>query len=233
MTSNLGDRMKRYELPFNHYLVPKTPVIVRVDGKAFHTYTQLRNLNKPFDNMLIAAMIQTTKHTARKMQGFKLAYIQSDEASFLLTDFDTFETEGYFDYELNKILSITASTFTAYFNQFMGVDEVAMFDARAFNIPLEDFPNYFVWRQRDWERNSLQMLARTHYSQKELHGKGSPEIHEMLHKKDVNWAELKDVYKNGTFIAYNSEDPIHEKLSYNDIYELVVPSLYNNGDKNE
>jgi hypothetical protein len=67
-------------------------------------------------------------------------------------------------------------------------------------MPADDAPNAFIWRQRDWERNSLQMLARSHFSHKQLHGKGRQDMHDMLHKIDVNWAELSPREKNGTFI---------------------------------
>jgi tRNA(His) 5'-end guanylyltransferase len=76
----------------------------------------------------------------------------------------------------------------------------AYFDARAFNMPKEEIANYFIWRQKDWERNSIQMLARSMYSQKELTGKKIPEIHDMIHDKGDNWANLPDALKNGRLI---------------------------------
>jgi tRNA(His) guanylyltransferase len=165
-------------------------------------------------------MVTAAEKTAKEMQGFKLAYIQSDECTFMITDFDTHDTEGWFNYELNKIVSLSASYFTFYFNQYMGVDEVAVFDSRAFVVPEDDWPNVFVWRQRDWERNSLQMLARSHYSHKECEFKNSDNLHEMLHEKGINWASLKPIYKNGTFITRDYEQ-LHEKLTYDNLVGLV------------
>ena len=203
MIDSLGDRIKRYELVTNHHLTPRSPVFVRVDGKTFHSYT--RGMEKPFDARLTAAMIHATQQTARQMTGFKLAYAQSDEASFLITDFDTLESQGWFDYELNKIVSITASAFTANFNQAMAdhpaARGLALFDARAFVVPESDMANVFLWRQKDWVRNSIQMLARAHFSHKELLGKKHAQIHEMLFSKGINWAHLDDHLKNGTYVT--------------------------------
>jgi len=223
MTDTLGNRIKRYERVFNQKLLPRTPLFIRVDGKAFHTFT--KNCAKPFDNDLIGAMVFAADQTAKEMSGFKLAYIQSDECTFMLSDYDNFETQGWFDYELNKVVSIAASSFTAWFNYYWHLHlentvATAMFDARAFSVPIEDAPNVFIWRQRDWERNSVQMLARAHFSHKQCEGKKIPELHEMLHKKGVNWTTLRNQLKNGTFIdrngfaSYNKEtyETIREKI---------------------
>lgn len=218
MKSNIGDRIKRYEAASNIRLTPRSCLFIRVDGKSFHTYC--KNKNKPFDNELIKAMQVAAQKTAKQMQGFKLAYVQSDECTFMLTDFDTLDTQGWFNYELNKVVSLSASYFTFFFNQYMGVDEVAVFDSRAFIVPSEDWPNVFIWRQRDWERNSLQMLARNNYTHSELNGKNSAQIHEMLYRKGLNWADLKPVYKNGTFI-FQDETTEHIKLTYDNLVELV------------
>jgi tRNA(His) guanylyltransferase len=197
---SLGDRIKRYEAASNPMMLTKCPVFIRVDGKAFHTWT--RSFQRPFDQALIDAMVQATIDVSRQMMGFKLAYVQSDEATFCLSDLDTHQTQAWFGNELNKLVSVTASMFTAHFNSLITNPnyEPAIFDARAFNVPLADAPNVFIWRQKDWERNSLQMLARSHFSHKALDGKKHADIHEMLHSVGVNWADLSKQLKNGTYI---------------------------------
>jgi tRNA(His) guanylyltransferase len=204
MADSLGDRMKGYENVQRTHLMRRTPVIVRVDGRAFHTYT--KGFDRPFDNIIINTMVLSAMAVAKEMQGFKLAYVQSDEASFLLTDWDQLQTEAWFDNNLQKIVSIAAATMSVNFNRMIRLpankDKLAVFDARAFNVPREDVSNYFLWRAKDWARNSVQMLARSHFPQKELQGKGLPDIHEMLHSVGVNWAtDLRDNEKNGTFIT--------------------------------
>jgi tRNA(His) 5'-end guanylyltransferase len=198
--SELGTRIKRYEAASNFKLTPRSCLFIRVDGKAFHTFT--KGCEKPFDQKLIDSMVEAAKETAKKMQGFKLAYVQSDECTFMLTDFDTLQTQGWFDYEVNKIVSISAAYFSVFFNKAYGSTD-AVFDSRAFIVPLDDAPNVFIWRQQDWERNSIQMLAQAHYSQKELQGKKVPDLHELLHQKNINWAHLTDQLKNGTYINSN------------------------------
>lgn len=227
--STLGSRIKNYEQVSKYKLLPKIPLFIRVDGRAFHTFT--KNCNKPFDLTIVSAMAYAAVMTAREMSGFQLAYVQSDEATFMLTDYESHETQGWFDYELNKLVSISASAFTAYFNYqwirhctSVGDDydhkKPAMFDSRAFTVPVEDAPNVFVWRQRDWERNSIQMLARAHFSHSECNNKKVPELHEMLHKKGVNWSELTGQLKNGTFITRDYE-MVFDKLNYDQVKELI------------
>ena len=224
---SLGDRMKGYEAVYDHYLVKRIPVLVRVDGKAFHTYTC--HFAKPFSAVFVEAMRYATVKLAQEMQGFKMAYVQSDEAQFLITDFDQLTTQGWLDYRVSKIVSHSASIFTAHFNHYMlnlqnseKVEHYGFFDARCFNVPLEDVPNAFLWRMKDWERNSVQMYARSFYSHKELHGKGIPAMHEMLHTKGKNWAtDLTLVQKNGSLFVRISEQHVDECITWNSNYACI------------
>lgn len=196
---SLGDRIKRYENVYRATATPRMPLMVRVDGRAFHTFT--RGLSKPFDPGLMSAMVSAAVEVAKDMQGFKAAYIQSDEATFCITDYDSLETSGWFDYNTSKIVSISAALMTANFNRFFYSDHLAVFDSRAFSIPKEDVVNAFLWRAMDWKRNSIQMYARAFFSHKQMHGKAQSDIHEMLHGIGKNWAtDLSDQEKNGTFI---------------------------------
>ncbi|MEV4127132.1 tRNA(His) guanylyltransferase Thg1 family protein [Nocardia sp. NPDC049707] len=217
---SLADRMKAYEAASQYRLTPNSPVIIRVDGRAFHTYT--RGMKRPFDYVLMNRMVYAAVATAREMQGFKLGYVQSDEATFLLTDFDTHDTAGWFGYEVNKLVSLSASLFTGYFNLAMHNDPgPAAFDSRAFVVPRADVPNVFVWRQQDWTRNSLQMVARAHFSHKQLFGKIRAAMHDMLHEIGVNWAtDYNDQEKNGTFILADKTTH-HRQWSYADIDEYL------------
>ncbi|MFA5217110.1 tRNA(His) guanylyltransferase Thg1 family protein [Sulfuricurvum sp.] len=199
---SIGDRMKNnYENRSRFYLNRRTPVIMRLDGKAFHTMT--RKYKKPFDVDFINAMSSTAAQVLKEIQGAKCAYIQSDEISILITDFDRLNTDAWFDYNIQKMTSVSAGIASVAFSHQLHVR--AFFDSRVFNIPKEEVTNYFVWRQKDWFRNSIQMLAQAHFSHKQLHGKNTSDMHEMLHTKDINWADLDDVLKNGRFICYDRE----------------------------
>ena len=191
--------MKKYEAVYNQHLTPNSCVLVRVDGRCFHQYT--KNCRKPFDDDLIKSMVDAAVATSKEMTGFKLGYAQSDEVTFLLTDYESHQSEPWFANKLNKIVSITASTMTAYFNDLHSRSKLATFDARAFVVPRQDVPNAFIWRQKDWERNSLLMLAQANFSHRELQGKKTPDLHDMLRSADINWAKLDPQKKNGTWFS--------------------------------
>ena len=219
-TDTLGDRMKRYEAVSRGLLTPNTPVLVRVDGRAFHTYT--RFCDKPFDMDLVNAMVYAAQMTAAEMSGFVLGYVQSDEATFMLSDYARPETQGWFGYETSKLVSLSASLFTAYFNERLGAHPkfgLATFDARAFNVPLDDAPNVFVWRQKDWARNWVSMLARSQFSAKQLHGRGVDEVLGMLEPGSVN--ALPHVIKRGTFLFPDGKVR-HEYADYAKLREWVT-----------
>lgn len=218
----IGDRIKKYEQASKTTLLPRGYIVLRVDGKAFHTFT--RGMQKPFDKKLTESMIRAGELTAKEMQGFVLGYHQSDEFTFILTDLFSYESELWFDREVQKLCSVTASLFTAYFNREMG-GTIASFDCRAFNVPEEDIANVLIWRQRDWERNSIQMYARSFFSQKQLHNKKHEDIHELLYSIGKNWAtDLTDLYKNGTFITKTGER-INKKMTYDELNIIIKSQL--------
>ena len=113
---DLGNRMKTfYEQIPKTKLMRRTPVIIRIDGKAFHTFT--RGFKRPFDEILIKTMHETTKYLCENIQGCVLGYTQSDEISLVLVDYQRFETSAWFDYEIQKMCSIAASMTTMAFNR--------------------------------------------------------------------------------------------------------------------
>lgn len=215
---SLGDRMKSYyEDRFRLQLPRRTNILIRIDGKAFHTYT--KGLQRPYDMPLMEDMDETTKFLCENIQGAKMGYVQSDEISILLTDYDEIDTQGWFDYNLQKMCSISASLATAKFNQLRTARayknssivmepedltniKLATFDARVFIIPFhEEVVNYFVWRQQDATRNSISMAAQSMFSHKELHKKSTDEMQELMFTlKDVNWNDYPTRFKRGSAI---------------------------------
>ena len=198
----LGDRMKEnYENVTRIFLPRRTNTIIRLDGKAFHTFT--RGCAKPFDHQLMNAMTETAQFLCENIQGAQLAYTQSDEISLLLTDYAKIKTDAWMKGNLQKICSISASYATAAFAKAYPSDAPAFFDGRAFTIPDdEEVVNYFVWRQKDWERNSLNMLAQSLYSHKSLQGKKHPELHDLIHTAGANWNDLRLDEKRGSICTY-------------------------------
>lgn len=202
-TEKFGDRMKGYENTFRHSLPRRLPVLIRIDGKAFHTYT--RGCQKPFDLDLNYAMWETAKFLCENIMGCKVAYHQSDEISLLLTNDDKLTTEAWFDNNLQKIVSISSSLATAKFNEIMKSKypqkELALFDARAWVLPKDEVNNYFLWRQQDATKNSISMVAQHHFSPKQLHKKNSSMQHDMLMEIGINWNDLPTWQKRGACIV--------------------------------
>jgi tRNA(His) 5'-end guanylyltransferase len=220
MIDTLGDRMKDYYENRTRTMLPRrTFTIIRIDGKAFHTYT--KGLKRPFDAGLIEDMNETTAFLCKNIQGAKLGYVQSDEISLVLTDFDDLGTHAWFDNNLQKMASVAASMATAKFNQLrmarahadwiyedmLDHDDIrnfklAMFDARVFQIPfIDEVVNYFIWRQQDAVRNSISSVAQSMYSPKELNGKKTNEMQEMIFQKGINWNDYTYREKRGGVIT--------------------------------
>jgi tRNA(His) 5'-end guanylyltransferase len=200
MNDELGNRIKSYyEDPARVLLPRKTWVIIRVDGKGFHTFT--RDLERPYSQALADGLDRAAVFVAEQMAGCALGYGQSDEYSFLMTDFGRDESRMWFDGSVQKIASVTASLFTAGFHRGYAAAGYAAFDARVFAIPnRKEVERYFLWRQADATRNSLNMLASAHYTHAELLGKSAAEKHDLLHAKGENWAKWPADFKRGRVV---------------------------------
>ena len=224
----LGTRMKEfYEGVPKTRLVRRMPVAIRLDGKAFHTFT--RGFEKPFDEVLGKSMRETMKYLCENIQGCVFGYTQSDEITLILQDYKELTTDAWFDYEVQKLCSISASMATMAFNKFFAknvdnylfdtgelgnvpeelsdigktymkaIKKGAMFDARCFNIPKEEVCNLIYWRQLDATRNSIQMVGQANFSHKELQNKSCNMIQEMLFaEKGINWNDYPTYLKRGS-----------------------------------
>ena len=233
----LGDRMKgAYENKYRLYLPERIPVIIRLDGKAFHTFC--RGLKKPFDDLFISVMQDTMLDLCKNISGCKLGYVQSDEISLLLVQTKE-ESQPWFDNNIQKIVSVSASMATLYFNknfekrvfelmenyakdksdyteeELKYIDKLdskiytAMFDSRVFVLPKEEVNNYFIWRQQDSTRNSIQSVGQANFSQRELNGKSCNDIQDMLMtQKSINWNDYATTLKRGSCcIKKTIQDP--------------------------
>jgi len=228
MTDSLGDRMKGYYENITRIMLPRrTYTIIRIDGKSFHTFT--KQFRRPFDDRLINMMDLTAAELCSEIQGVKFAYVQSDEISLLLTDFDTLQTDAWYGNNLQKICSVSASIATRIFNKVYirdnpymdSIDKIpwAEFDSRVFQIPHDlEVMNYFIWRQQDCTRNSISAVAQSLYSDKELHGKSSAEKQEMIFQKGINWDTYPIPYKRGRVIR---KEPVGERSGW--IRDMSIP----------
>lgn len=224
--TTLGNRMKEYyENPYRFYLPRRSPMIIRLDMRAGHSFT--KGFQRPFDDIFIKSIQETAKYLCENIENVKCSYQQSDEISLLLTDYDNVGTQAWFNKNLQKMCSIAASMATLAFNRIfeeqvsaidfdwsMGIEGIdpnylsalykarekgAMFDARCFSIPKEEVCNYFIWRQNDCTRNSIQMVAQANFSHKQLQNKSCDELQEMLwQEKNINWNDFDTVKKRGS-----------------------------------
>ena len=223
MPDSLGDRMKTYENVSRTYLPRRLPVIIRIDGRAFHTFT--KGFQRPFDPVLANAMHDTAAALCKEISGAKLAYTQSDEISILITNNDTIDTQPWFNNNLQKLVSLSAAIATLSFNNafdkhygewmvnstleeldtyntaYQRAADSATFDSRAFVVPPDEVCNYFIWRQQDAVRNSIQMAAQAVYSHKQLDHKNQAEMQEMLFQKGINWNDYAVWQKRGICVV--------------------------------
>jgi len=224
---NLGDRMKGYENIERKHLTKRMPTLIRLDGKAFHTFT--KGFQRPFDMILMNSMWETAQYLCKNVMGCKIAYTQSDEITLLITDYDALTTQAWFDKNIQKMVSISASMATMAFNE--GFREkvnnlevnsgeegrqweryysrvgTAMFDSRVYNIPKEEVCNAFIWRQQDATRNAIQMVGQANFSHKQLQNKTCNQIQEMLfQEKEINFNDLPTYQKRGICIVKEQYD---------------------------
>jgi tRNA(His) 5'-end guanylyltransferase len=208
----LGDRMKDFENVTRNLLLPKEPVIVRIDGMSFHTFVKQKWVKSPFDRNIIAAFCLMTQRICEEVGWVQFAYHQSDEVTFFLKDYEREETQQIFNGNIQKISTLFASKAANYFNYYLRQElkkeygdsfdiesvKFAEFDARTFNIPKEEVTNNFVWRQRDWIKNSISSYARCFFSDKELEGVNTTDRKKMLLDKGKDWELLEPFIKYGT-----------------------------------
>lgn len=207
MKDVLGNRMKdQYESRSRAALLRRCYTIIRVDGKTFTSYC--RGLIRPFDDGLMEDMDHMATYLCKNIMGAKCAFIQSDEVSILMTDFEEKATQSWFDNDIQRVCSISAAMATRSFNEArlkrLGAENMrwAEFDSRVFQIAdREEVMNYMVWRQGDTTRNSISSVAQSLYSHKELHGVNSDKKQELIFQKGVNWNDLAPRYKRGRMVV--------------------------------
>ena len=233
VNDELGKRMKGYEAIPRIFLMRRTPVAIRVDMKAGHTFTKY--LKKPWDEIFQKSMWYTMKNMCEQIQGCVFGFAQSDEITLILTDYETLTTDAWFGYNVQKLCSVSASIATLKFNQafkklstewFDNYFEAwhtspeedryaevlndcelvgAMFDARCFNIPKEEVVNLVYWRQVDAVRNSIQSMAQANFSHKQLDRKNTKQLREMLAEIGKPWEDVPLYQQRGVACVKNED----------------------------
>lgn len=208
MFDSLGDRMKGYERAYKQVLPNRIPIIIRLDGKAFHSYT--KGLERPWDERLIQVMNSVGIQLCHYIDGAQLAYIQSDEISILIHNYKRLNTCPWFNNSIQKMVSVSAATASSHFTlksvDIFGEYREALFDSRVFILPEAEVNNYFLWRQLDATRNAIQSLARSKFSHRDCHHKGSNELQEMLWQQyGINFNDIETRHKRGRCVLKGNE----------------------------
>lgn len=213
MSDSLGDRMKEYETCFDIRLPHRIPLIIRLDGRSFHSVTKSLKLQKPMDEAFHRAMVKTAIFLGESINNARFVYTQSDEISILI--YPKFVTaQPWFDNRLVKLISASASLASVQFTQallhtlapqrswpqaFIEITKASpTFDSRVFVVPPHDVPNVFIWRQRDAMKNSVSAFAQHHFTRAALHKKNSRDRIQMLRTKGVEWEKLPSWQRWGT-----------------------------------
>lgn len=222
-----------YTLPLKRY------VMVMIDGRSFSRVVK-NKYEKPFSNTFINYMNEVAKYVCKNVEGCKFAYVQSDEITFVLTDFDTETTNAFFGNRLTKILSVVPSMASAKYNQLVFADlcdtpcsntdlkqiildaKLAEFDCKAWTCNnINDVYSYYLWRQIDCIRNSKQQTAQTWLSHKVLNGLDTDaQIKLLLDEKGIDWNQYENYKKYGRFLYKETEMFHNDKL--NTDYERSV-----------
>lgn len=216
----LGNKHKRYETNYNQQrLMDSVPFIVRLDGRAFHTFT--KGLEKPHDPNLSAAMTETLVNLVREFNA-DVGYTQSDEITLVFKN----DSASLFDGRVLKIASIMSAACSVFFTHAIlknlphKAAKYPIFDAHVFPVPnMNEAVENLLWRQADASRNSLTMLASAHFTPKELHKAGSVKKHDMLHSIGINWNDFPVHFKRGIFAR---RFRVERNLTFDELSKIPV-----------
>src|SRR4051794_20634453 len=204
---DFGDRMKAYEAAeTERYFMPLLPIYARIDGRSLSGFTS--GLDRPYDLRITRAMVETVKFLVEETHA-RIGYTQSDEIS-LVWQQDRYDSEVLFGGKVQKLVSVLAALASVRFNHAClaedGLRERAekmmpTFDCRVFQLPNRtEAANAFLWREKDATKNAVSMAARSFYPHKQLHGKSSSEMQEMIFQKGRNFNDYPTFFKRGTFV---------------------------------
>ena len=221
--NELADNMKRMEKAESTKLDTNKTIVIRLDMRSGGSF--VKGLNKPFDDSFSEAMEHTAKELAKQVQGAQLVYFGSDEITILLFKNKVKkEFTPFFEGKLQKTVSLTAAIATAEFNKAWleiinktkdsDYKEIlqrklfnARFDSRAFNIEgeINEALSSIWWRMKDVSRNSVQMLGRKYFSQKQLQNISTRQLEDMLKEINHDWnKEVRTVNKYGNLFIRES-----------------------------
>jgi tRNA(His) 5'-end guanylyltransferase len=222
----LGDRMKVYEMAeAGRRATPLLPLLARLDGRCFSTFT--RGLRRPYDERLSRCMRNLTSKLVEETSAC-CGYTQSDEIT-LAWYTTNLKTELFFGGRYQKMTSVLAGMAALEFEAQLRAElpekagRGAVFDCRAWTVPTtEEAANAFLWREQDAVKNSISSAAQSVFSHKQLFGKHTGEMQEMLFQKGINWNDYPAFFKRGTYLQRKS---VSRPFTVEELAEL--PPLHN------
>lgn len=219
----LGDMHKRYEKLAVRYLMPNMPIMIRLDGRAFHTFT--KGLKRPYDVRFSKCMVEATKELIHQTNAV-IAYTQSDEISLIIDA----SADPIFGGRVSKIESVLAATASIAFYKALlkylpeKAESMPVFDCRAWQYPtINLYVDSLRWRECDATRNSLTMACASQYKQKELQNVGSARQHDMLMDKGINWNNYPAFFKRGSYFAKRQVSAEMDDETWNKIPDKNKP----------
>lgn len=215
----MGNRFKNYEACSSIHLIPGTPKVIRLDGKAFHTFT--RDCEQPYDWDIMYSMSKGATAVMKEIGGSaRFAYIQSDECSIVINDKPKIESSPWFDNNLVKMASVASSIMSVNFSYAFHIAKQknvlgdatiqgfkpAYFDARIFAVPtIDEMHNAILWRQFDAIKNFKSQYARHYFSQKQVDGKnGNQKVEMMRTLHNFDWETAHTWTKRGIVVRRGS-----------------------------
>ena len=215
-------KMRVYEESLDQYILPDMYIVARLDGRSFTNLTKKTcNFEAPFDTKFRDLMVDTVK--ALMECGFRIVYgyTESDEISLLFHPDD-----NTFGRKVRKLNTTLAGEASAAFSLALG--RAATFDCRIVPLPNKDrVADYFVWRQEDSHRNSLNAhcywaLRKEGEDQNlatmELEGKSVAYKNELLFQKGINYNDLPSWQKRGIGVYFQDVS----KEGYNPVKDEKV-----------
>lgn len=198
----IGDRIKLYESLYDPIAMPRVPLMLRCDGRSFHTY--LKKAQKPFDHNVVHIMDEVTKFLVKETNAV-IGYTQSDEITLILFQ-ENYKSSTLFNGRINKLNSVVAALATAKFSQLVPTylpdnKGLPVFDCRTFSVPSKDEAvNVLVWRELDAVRNSILSVGQANFSHKEMQGIKCDELQEKLfQERGINWNNFEPRLKRGGY----------------------------------
>ncbi|PWN19675.1 Thg1-domain-containing protein [Microstroma glucosiphilum] len=208
--------VRSFELP--DPVLPGVFMVVRIDGKGFHGFSQAHEFEKPNDAVALELMNHAARHVCQELRGdVTLAFGESDEYSFLLK-----KSCKLYNRRESKIVTHIVSLFTSayvfYWPQYFpkkALQGPPSFDGRLVVYPgVQEVKDYFAWRQADTHINnlynttfwSLVLLSNPPLSERQAHetlkGTVSSQKNEILFSKfAINYERLPAMFRKGTTVV--------------------------------